>query len=51
MQLKDAALFKDKRSICLSKLQDPDGMLRAFGQYYGRHKAMEEYREQSRQAA
>jgi Zn-dependent protease with chaperone function len=51
LRLKDGALFKDKRSICLSKLRDPDGMLRAFGQYYGRHKAMEEYREQSRKAA
>ncbi len=51
LRLKEGALFKDKRSICLSKLQDADGMLRAFGQYFGRHKAMEEYREQSRQAA
>ncbi|WP_309897260.1 M48 family metallopeptidase [Archangium sp.] len=51
LRLKDGALFKDKRSICLSKLQDADGMLRAFGQYFGRHKAMEEYREQSQKAA
>jgi len=51
LQLKDGGMFKGKRSICLSKLRDADGMLRAFGQYFGRHKAMEEYREQSRQAA
>ncbi len=51
LQLKDGGMFKGKRSICLSKLQDGDGMLRAFGQYFGRHKAMEEYRAQSRKAA
>jgi Zn-dependent protease with chaperone function len=51
LTLKDGGLFNGKRSICLSKLQDGDGMLRAFGQYFGRHKAMEDYREQSRKAA
>ncbi|ATB29985.1 M48 family metallopeptidase [Melittangium boletus] len=51
LQLKDAGLFKGKRSICLSKLQDGDGMLRAFGQYFGRHKTMEEHQASVREAA
>jgi hypothetical protein len=51
LQLEGGGLFKGKRSICLSKLRDSDGMLRAFGQYLGRHKAMEEYRARSQQAA
>ncbi|ATB40910.1 peptidase M48 [Cystobacter fuscus] len=51
LQLKEGGLFKGKRSICLSKLQDADGMLQAFGQYLGRHRAMEEHQAQSQQAA
>ncbi|QRO00173.1 M48 family metalloprotease [Archangium violaceum] len=51
LQLKDGGLFKGKRSICLSKLRDADGMLSAFGHYLGRHKTMEEHRASSRQAA
>jgi Zn-dependent protease with chaperone function len=44
LQLTGGGLLKGKRSICLSKLQDADGMLRAFGHYLGRHKTMEEHR-------
>jgi Zn-dependent protease with chaperone function len=51
LQLKEGGLFKGKRSICLSKLQDADGMLQAFGHYFGRHKTMEEHRASARQAA
>jgi Zn-dependent protease with chaperone function len=51
LQLTGGGLFKGKRSICLSKLQDADGLLNAFGQYLGRHKTMEAHRAQSQQAA
>ncbi|WP_257453725.1 M48 family metallopeptidase [Archangium lipolyticum] len=51
LQLEGGGLFKGKRSICLSKLRDADGMVRAFGHYLGRHKTMEEHRASSRQAA
>ncbi|HEX8538200.1 MAG TPA: peptidase M48, partial [Cystobacter sp.] len=51
LQLKEGGLFKGKRSICLSKLQDADGMLQAFGHYLGRHRAMEEHQAQAKQAA
>ncbi len=51
LQLKDASLFKGKRSICLSKLQDADGLLEAFSTYLGRHRAMEEYQARPREAA
>jgi len=40
-----------KRSICLSKFQDAEGVLQAFSHYYGRHKTMEEYRSRASQAA
>ncbi|HYO70340.1 MAG TPA: M48 family metallopeptidase [Archangium sp.] len=51
LQLEGGGLFKGKRSICLSKLQDPDGMLGAFGHYLGRHRTMEEHRKSAQQAA
>ncbi|MDC0713836.1 M48 family metallopeptidase [Stigmatella sp. ncwal1] len=51
LQLKGSGLFSGKRSICLSKLQDGEGLLRAFGHYLGRHRAMEEHRTRSQQAA
>jgi len=51
LQLKDSGMFKGKRSICLSKLKDGDGMLRAFGQYLGRHRTMEEHQTRAKQAA
>lgn len=51
LQLEGGGLFKGKRSICLSKLRDADGMLNAFGNYLGRHRSMEEHRKQSQQAA
>ncbi|HEY0092833.1 MAG TPA: M48 family metallopeptidase, partial [Archangium sp.] len=51
LQLEGGGLFKGKRSICLSKLRDADGMLQAFGNYLGRHRAMEEHRKGSQQAA
>jgi len=51
LQLEGGGLFKGKRSICLSKLRDADGLLHAFGNYLGRHKTMEEHRKSSRQAA
>jgi Zn-dependent protease with chaperone function len=51
LQLTGGGLFKGKRSICLSKLQDADGLLNAFGQYLGRHRTMEEHRTRSQQAA
>ncbi|WP_225413675.1 M48 family metallopeptidase [Stigmatella hybrida] len=49
LQLKEGGLFKGKRSICLSKLQDGDGLLQAFGHYLGRHRAMEAHRAQPHQ--
>ncbi|HEX5751402.1 MAG TPA: M48 family metallopeptidase [Archangium sp.] len=51
LQLEGGGLFKGKRSICLSKLQDPDGMLNAFGHYLGRHRTMEAHRKSTQQAA
>ncbi|OJT23575.1 peptidase M48 [Archangium sp. Cb G35] len=51
LQLEGGGVFKGKRSICLSKLQDGDGMLQAFGHYLGRHKTMEEHRKNAQQAA
>lgn len=51
LQLQGGGLFKGKRSICLSKLQDADGMLQAFGYYLGRQRAMEAHQQGSRQAA
>jgi Zn-dependent protease with chaperone function len=41
LTLKGGGVFKGKRSICLSKLQDADGLLNAFAHYLGRHRAME----------
>ncbi|WNG50367.1 M48 family metalloprotease [Archangium minus] len=51
LELQGGGVFKGKRSICLSKLRDADGLLSAFGNYLGRHKTMEEHRASSRQAA
>jgi Zn-dependent protease with chaperone function len=51
LQLEGGGVFKGKRSICLSKLQDPDGMLNAFGHYLGRHRTMEAHRKDAQQAA
>ncbi|AKJ05652.1 Zn-dependent protease with chaperone function [Archangium gephyra] len=51
LQLEGGGLFKGKRSICLSKLQNGDGMLQAFGHYLGRHRTMEEHRKNAQQAA
>ena len=51
LQLKDAGLFQGKRSICLSKLQDGDGLVNAFGIYLGRHRTMEEHQARVREAA
>jgi hypothetical protein len=44
LALNGSGLFKGKRSICLSKVQDPDGVLAAFNRYYGRHRHMVEQR-------
>jgi Zn-dependent protease with chaperone function len=49
LQLKGGSLFSGKRSICLSKLQDADGLLHAFGHYLGRHQAMEDHRVRAQQ--
>jgi Zn-dependent protease with chaperone function len=51
LQLKQGGLLKGKRSICLSTLEDGEGMLQAFARYYGRHQAMVEHRQRTRQAA
>jgi Zn-dependent protease with chaperone function len=51
LQVHGGGLFKGTRSICLSKLQNGDGLLQAFGAYLGRHRAMEEHRKNSQQAA
>lgn len=51
LQVEGRGLFKGKRSICLSKLQDADGLLRAFEHYLGRHRAMQAHQERSQQAA
>lgn len=44
LTLSGSGLFKGKRSICLSKVEDPDGVLAAFNRYYGRHRHMVEQR-------
>ncbi|WP_342380505.1 M48 family metallopeptidase [Myxococcus stipitatus] len=51
LQLEGAGLFKGKRSICLSKLEEGDAFVNAFGGYLGRHRAMEEYQARSNEAA
>lgn len=51
LQLHGGGLFKGTRSICLSKLQDGEGLLQAFGAYLGRHRAMEEHRKSSQREA
>jgi Zn-dependent protease with chaperone function len=40
LKLKEGGVFKSKRSICLTKLADADGLLAAFNRYYGRHQVM-----------
>ncbi|RKG81692.1 peptidase M48, partial [Corallococcus exercitus] len=42
--------FKNGRSLCLSKLKDPDAALAAFGNYLGRHRAMKAHRSESQAA-
>lgn len=44
VKLKDGR-EKKKQSICLSKLQDPDGFLQAFERYLQRHNASVSYRQ------
>ncbi|WP_246137026.1 M48 family metallopeptidase [Myxococcus llanfairpwllgwyngyllgogerychwyrndrobwllllantysiliogogogochensis] len=51
LQLAGEGRSKEKRSICLSKLKDPDALLRAFEHYLGRSRAMKEYQARSQQAA
>lgn len=51
LQLEGSGMFKGKRSICLSKLEDPDALLGAFGHYLGRHRTMKEYQSKSDEAA
>lgn len=51
LKLVGGGLFKGTRSICLSKLQDADGMVQAFEQYYGRYRQMAARREKEREAA
>ncbi|EAU67870.1 peptidase, M48 family [Stigmatella aurantiaca DW4/3-1] len=51
LQLKGSGMFSGKRSICLSKLKDADGLLHAFGHYLGRHRTMQEHRARPRRAA
>ena len=41
LTLKGGGVFKGKRSVCLSKVADADGLLNAFGHYLGRHRTME----------
>ncbi|WP_171410310.1 MULTISPECIES: M48 family metallopeptidase [Myxococcus] len=36
--------FKSRRSICLSKLREPDALLQAFERYLSRHRIMKEHR-------
>ena len=36
--------FKSRRSICLSKLREPDALLQAFERYWSRHRIMKEHR-------
>ncbi|MCP3097963.1 M48 family metallopeptidase [Myxococcus sp. K15C18031901] len=50
LQISGEGRSKLKRSICLSKLQDPDALLRAFERYLGRHKVMREHQANSRAA-
>lgn len=35
--------FKSRRSICLSKLREPDALLQAFERYLSRHRIMKEH--------
>lgn len=41
---------KRRRSICLSKLRDPDALLQAFQRYLGRHQLMRAHRSNSEAA-
>ncbi|RYZ42128.1 MAG: peptidase M48 [Myxococcaceae bacterium] len=51
LQVTGAGRSKQKRSINLSKLKDPDALLNAFAQYLGRSRSMQEHRARSQQAA
>ncbi|RKG82897.1 M48 family metallopeptidase [Corallococcus terminator] len=51
LQVAGPGRSKQKRSICLSKLKDPDALLGAFEHYLGRCRAMKEHRARAQQAA
>jgi len=51
LQVTTEGRSKEKRSLCLSKLKDPDALLRAFEHYLGRCRAMKEHQARSQQAA
>ncbi|NVJ26376.1 M48 family metalloprotease [Myxococcus sp. AM011] len=51
LQVTGEGRSKEKRSLCLSKLKDPDALLRAFEHYLGRCRAMKEHQARSQQAA
>lgn len=50
LQVTGEGRFKGRRSICLSKLKDPEGALEAVGRYLGRHRFMKEHRSKSEAA-
>ncbi|MBN8228370.1 M48 family metallopeptidase [Corallococcus macrosporus] len=46
----DGSRSTSRRSICLSKLKDPDAVLNAFQNYLGRHRFMKAHRPESKAA-
>jgi Zn-dependent protease with chaperone function len=44
LRMMGGGLFGGTRSICLSKLEQPDALLEAFNRYYGRHLTMVKHR-------
>ncbi|WP_171818171.1 M48 family metallopeptidase [Pyxidicoccus fallax] len=51
LKVQGGGLFNGTRSICLNKVKDPDALLDAFARYLGRHRAMEQHRKETQEAA
>jgi hypothetical protein len=37
-------MWGGKRSVCLTKLEQPDALVEAFNRYYGRHQVMMQHK-------
>jgi hypothetical protein len=44
LKLKDGGMWGGKRSVCLTKLEQPDALIEAFNRYYARHQVMMQHK-------